>query len=98
MSDLDTRPPKFNEGTPMPGSGMRWGLPIGLAAAILIIATIIFSAAGPDRTRTAANSNLDSKPVTAEQAKPESAIPRSSGDPSAAKQQTPARSNPAGTQ
>jgi len=98
MSDHANKRPDFNEGQPpMPGSGMRRGLPIGVAAAILVIAAIIFNAAGPDRTRTAQNDNPNAQPTTTEQASPESGIPASS-DRSPAIQPAPARSNPAGTQ
>ena len=89
----------FNEGRPMAGSGMRRLFPIGIAAAILIVAAIIFSSAGPDRTRTAQSNNLNPNTTAAKQsAPPESAIPAPTGDASPAKRQAPARSNPAGTQ
>jgi len=81
----------------MRGSGMRWGLPIGLAAAVLVIAAIIFNAASPDRTRMAANNNPSSQPAASKQA-PESAIPPRGGATGPGAQPAPARSNPAGTQ
>ena len=80
----------FNEGRPMQGSGMRRLFPIGIGAAILIVAAIIFSSAGPDRTRTAQNNNPNAT-ASEPAAPPESAIPPgSSGAP--AKQQAPQRS------
>ena len=87
--------PNFNAGRPMQGSGMRRLFPIGIGAAILIVAAIIFSSAGPDRTRTAQN-NQPNAPSAQTQA-PESAIPPGTGG-APAKQETPQRSNPAGTQ
>lgn len=99
MADQDNELPNFNEGRPMPGSGMRRMFPIGIAAAILIVAAIIFNAAGPDRTRTAQNDNRNPNTTAAKQsAPPESGIPARTGDPTPAAPQTPARSNPAGTQ
>jgi hypothetical protein len=68
--------PNFNEGRAMQGSGMRRLLPIGIGVAILIVAAIIFSSAGPDRTRTAQNNNPNS---TASEPAAESAIPPASG-------------------
>ena len=97
MSNPDSTRPRRNEAEPAPNERMQWALPLGLAAAILIVAAIIFSSAGPDRTRTAANNNLNSKPVAGEQAA-ETAIPKRSGDATAPAQQAPARSNPSGTQ
>jgi hypothetical protein len=47
--------PAFKERKHMseaPGYG--WGIPAGIAAVVLIVAAIIFSSAGPDRSRTAA--------------------------------------------
>ena len=94
--DQNEKLPNFNAGRPMHGSGMRRLFPIGIGAAILIVAAIIFSSAGPDRTRTAQSNNPN---ATASQpaAAPESAIPPASGG-APAKQETPQRSNPAGTQ
>jgi|RhiMethySRZTD1v2_1073278.scaffolds.fasta_scaffold1426187_2 hypothetical protein len=89
----------FNEGTPMRGSGMRRVLPIGIAAGILIIAAIIFSAAGPDRTRTAQHNDLNPNTTAAKQAPAaESGIPPSGSNAPTATQEAPRRSNPAGTQ
>jgi hypothetical protein len=85
----------FNEGRPMQGSGMRRLFPIGVGAAILIVAAIIFSSAGSDRTRTAQNNNPNT--AASRQAAPDSAIPPSSGG-APGKQEVPQRSNPAGTQ
>jgi hypothetical protein len=34
-------------------TGFGWGIPAGIAAVVLIVAAIIFSSAGPDRSRTA---------------------------------------------
>ena len=97
MAEHDNELPNFNEGQPMPGSGMRRMFPIGIAAAILIVAAIIFSTAGPDRTRTAQNNNPNTT-AAKQSAAPESGIPARTGDPTPAAPQTPARSNPAGTQ
>jgi hypothetical protein len=47
--------PSLKERVPVseaPGYG--WGIPAGIAALVLIAAAIIFSSAGPDRSRTAA--------------------------------------------
>jgi hypothetical protein len=75
---------------------MRRLFPIGIGVAILIVAAIIFSSAGPDRTRTAQNNNPN---ATASQpaAAPEGAIPPSEGG-GPAKQEVPRRPNSAGTQ
>jgi hypothetical protein len=99
MAEHDNELRNFNEGRPMPGSGMRRLFPIGIAAAILIVAAIIFSSAGPDRTRTAQNNNPSPNTTAAKQsAPPESGIPARTGDSAPAARQTPTRSNPAGTQ
>ena len=39
-----------------------WGIPLAFGALMLIAGALIFSAAGPDRTRTAEYNNLNSKP------------------------------------
>ena len=36
------------------GRGHGWRIPAGIAAVVLIVAAIVFSSAGPDRSRTAA--------------------------------------------
>ena len=47
--------PSFKERTrTSEGPGYGWGIPAGIAAVVLIVAAIIFSSAGPDRSRTAA--------------------------------------------
>ena len=47
--------PSFEEHTgTSEDSGYGWGIPVGIAAVVLIVAAIIFSSAGPDRSRTAA--------------------------------------------
>jgi hypothetical protein len=68
---------------------MRWGIPMGIAAVVLIAAMVIFSAAGPDRTRTVKNNNQPSAvtspgPTTGEN------VP--------AKNPVPSKSNAQGTQ
>jgi len=77
-----------------------WGIPLGIAAIALIAGVIIFSAAGPDRTRTAQFNNPNAKPTASEPARPvESAIPQSNAPASAPAPTAPAqKSNPAGTQ
>ena len=82
------------------GENKSWGVPLAIAAVVLVAATIIFSAAGPDRTRTAGANNPNSQRIPLEVAQPpESAIPPSNQD---AAQSTPSvsrqKSNPAGTQ
>ena len=62
-----------------------WGIPLGIAAIVFVAATIIFSSAGPDRTRTANNqppAATSPAPTTSESAQ----VP------------TPARPNASGTQ
>ena len=39
-----------------------WAIPLAFGALMLIAGALIFSAAGPDRTRTAEYNNLNSKP------------------------------------
>jgi hypothetical protein len=47
--------PSFKAGTRTSEStGFGWGIPAGIAAVVLIVAAIIFSSAGPYRSRTAA--------------------------------------------
>ena len=41
-------------------TNMRWGIAIGIATVVLIAAMVIFSAAGPDRTRTVNNNQPSS--------------------------------------
>jgi hypothetical protein len=36
------------------GRGHGWSIPAGIAVVVLIVAAIVFSSAGPDRSRTAA--------------------------------------------
>jgi hypothetical protein len=62
-----------------------WGLPIGIAAVALVAGILIFSTAGPDRTKTA-QVDPSAKSAPAEQAPPPAA-------PAPAQ-----KSNPAGTQ
>lgn len=76
------RPPADDEA---PG----WGLPIGIAAVALVAGILIFSTAGPDRTRTA-QVNPGANPAPAEQVQPQSNAP--------AETPAPQKSNPAGTQ
>jgi hypothetical protein len=77
-----------------------WGIPLGIAAVALVAGVIIFSAAGPDRTRTAQNNNLNPNTSASQPAQPaESAIPRSNSPASeSAPSMAPQKSNPAGTQ
>lgn len=76
-----------------------WGLPIAVAAFVLVIAAIIFSAAGPDRTRTTEFNSPNSDRIPATQAQPaESGIPPSGQDAQTPAQVAPQKSNPAGTQ
>jgi hypothetical protein len=89
---LETRP--VDEDAP------GWGIPIGIAAVALVAGVIIFSTAGPDRTRTAQNDNLNPNTTAAQPAQPaESAIPRSEAPATgSAPTAAPQKSNPAGTQ
>ena len=51
-------------------------IPLSVAAFVLIVAAIIFSSAGPDRTRTAEFNNPNSNQTSIEKSKPaESSIP-----------------------
>ena len=64
-----------------------WGIPLGIAAIVFVAATIIFSSAGPDRTRTASTqppAMTSPGPTTSESAP--------------AQTPTPARPNASGTQ
>ena len=64
-----------------------WGIPLGIAAIVFVAATIIFSSAGPDRTRTASTQPpavTSPGPTTSESAP--------------AQTPTPARPNASGTQ
>jgi len=45
-----------------------WGIPAFIAAVVVIAGVLIFSAASPDRTRTAEYHNLNSKPASSQQA------------------------------
>ena len=43
-------------GSEPPRTGLAaWAVPLGIAAIVLVAATMIFSSAGPDRSRTANN-------------------------------------------
>lgn len=68
---------------------MNWGIPIGIAAVVLIAAMVIFSSAGPDRTRTADNNNQPSA-VTAPGPK--------TGERMPAQNPVPSKPNTTGTQ
>jgi len=41
-----------------------WGIPAVIAAVVLVAGVLIFSAAGPDRTRTAAYHDVNAKPAS----------------------------------
>jgi hypothetical protein len=71
-------------------ANMRWGIPIGIAAVALIAGFMIFSAAGPDRTRTVNNNNQPSAVGTTPGPKTGARLP--------AETQVPSKSNPQGTQ
>ena len=62
-----------------------WGIPLGIAAIVFVAATIIFSSAGPDRTRTASTPAMTSPGPTTSESAP-------------AQTPTPARPNASGTQ
>jgi hypothetical protein len=51
---VDTGPSVYERPRTSSGSGFGWGIPAGIAAMVLIVAAIIFSSAGPDRSRTTA--------------------------------------------
>lgn len=53
---------------------MVWAVPAGIAAVVLIAATLIFSSAGPDRTRTTENLN-NPDASRSEQAAPKTTSP-----------------------
>jgi hypothetical protein len=76
-----------------------WGIPIGIAAVALVAGVIIFSAAGPERTRTA-QTNLNPSTTASQPAQPaESAIPPANAPAKeSAPSMAPQKSNPAGTQ
>lgn len=72
-----------------------WALPIGISAVVLAAGILIFSAAGPDRTRTAQNNSPNpAAPQPAESVIPKSNPPAEAPAPAAPGQ----KSNPAGTQ
>jgi hypothetical protein len=93
-----------NDGRPRTpkSESIGWGIPIGIAAVIFVAATIIFTAAGPDRTRTAEYNTPNSNRAPQATSQPaESGIPPSNQDaPQSAPAPTvaPQKSNPAGTQ
>jgi hypothetical protein len=68
---------------------IHWAVPMGIFTVIMVAAVLIFSAAGPDRTRTAANNN---------QPPAVSAPAPGTGENVPAKAPTPSQPNPAGTQ
>jgi hypothetical protein len=70
-------------------TNMRWGIPIGIGAVVLIAAMVIFSAAGPDRTRTVNNNNQPSAVTTPGP---------TTGENLPAQKPVPSKSNPQGTQ
>jgi hypothetical protein len=87
MTNQDNDRRNFDEAParrPADDDAPGWGLPIGIAAVALVAGILIFSAAGPDRTRTAQVNNPNAKPTASEQA-PAPAAPAQ-------------KSNPAGTQ
>jgi hypothetical protein len=45
-----------------------WGIPAVIVAVVVIAGVLIFTAAGPDRTRTAEYHNLNSKPASSQPA------------------------------
>jgi hypothetical protein len=53
-------PPSFPRIQTPDYKNMSWGIPIGIAAVVLTAAMVIFSSAGPDRTRTVNNNNQPS--------------------------------------
>jgi hypothetical protein len=65
---------------------MMWSIPAAIAAIVLVAAILIFSSAGPDRTRTADTNNPGAPSSPATQAQPP------------VTQAQPQKSNPAGTQ
>jgi hypothetical protein len=69
-------------------TNMRWGIPIGIGAVVLIAAMVIFSTAGPDRTRTV-NNNQPSAVTTPGP---------TTGENLPAQKPVPSKSNPQGTQ
>jgi hypothetical protein len=79
--NFDEAPARRTDDDESPG----WGLPIGIAAVALVAGILIFSTAGPDRTKTAQVNNPNAKPTAAEPAQPAPAAPAQ-------------KSNPAGTQ
>jgi hypothetical protein len=94
--------PNFRRPRAPKNESMSWGVPVGIAAVIAVVATIIFTAAGPDRTRTAEYNSPNSNRAPQETSQPaESGIPPSNRDaPQSAPAPTvvPQKSNPAGTQ
>ena len=74
-----------------------WGIPLTIAAVILIAAILILGA-GPDRTRTADFNAPNSVSSQAEKRQIESGIPPSGGATGTQDPAQPQKSNPEGTQ
>ena len=65
---------------------MSWGIPIGIAAVVFVAAMVMFSSAGPDRTRTADRNNQPSAvqtpgPPTGENVPAQTPVPSKSNTP-----------------
>jgi hypothetical protein len=88
--NFDEAPAKRPDDDESPG----WALPIGISAVALVAGILIFSTAGPDRTRTAQVNANPTASQPAETVIPKSNAPASESAPSMA----PQKSNPAGTQ
>jgi hypothetical protein len=66
-----------------------WGIPAVIAAVVVIAGVLIFSATGPDRTRTAEYHNLNAKPANSQQAPTSDARGRAGKVPDANMPTTP---------
>jgi hypothetical protein len=87
MTNQDNDRRNFDEAPaqrPADDEAPGWGLPIGISAVALVAGILIFSTAGPDRTKTA-QVNPNAKPTASEPAQPAQTAPAQ-------------KSNPAGTQ
>jgi len=89
MTNQDNDRRNFDEAPaqrPADDDSPGWGIPIGIAAVALVAGILIFSTAGPDRTKTAHVNNPNATPAASE--------PAATPAPTAPAQ----KSNPAGTQ
>jgi hypothetical protein len=103
MTNQDNDRRNFDEAPaqrPADDESPGWALPIGISAVALLAGILIFSAAGPDRTKTAQFDNTKANPLASQPTQPpESAIPKSDAPAATPAPAGPGqKSNPAGTQ